>query len=256
VLPLVKLYTNASRASEECLWRQFESFHSPGLPTSSCIVADLLYQRAPGPEKLVVDDFQTNSSTTQSSSNGLVSTDLLDLSEGRLDDPNNAFTHSASELMNGMTFSGGVGDVSAGAVLSWDNQDHFLSFDLSGGPQDVRAFEYLSFRACQTARHPLTTAALGDLVFSLRLRDVHGRHGTVRIDSYGGGIEEPYQRTACGTGAGWANEWETVRVRLEDFTRDGNRLDLRQIAAIDFLFGPSFGAAQGRIGLDEVELTN
>jgi hypothetical protein len=34
-------------------------------------------------------------------------------------------------------------------------------------------------------------------------------------------------------------------VRLSDFTRDGSPIDLTQIDAINFLFGPTYGSAQG-----------
>jgi len=56
-------------------------------------------------------------------------------------------------------------------------------------------------------------------------------------------------------GNGWANEFETIRIPLADFKRDGNPLDLGDVVAITLLFGPSHGSRSGRIGLDELEFT-
>jgi hypothetical protein len=67
-------------------------------------------------------------------------------------------------------------------------------------------------------------------------------------------VRDPYQRTSFGAGAGWQNEFETVRVRLIDFTRDGSGLDLGNVETVRLRFGPGFGSAQGRIGLDDVRL--
>jgi hypothetical protein len=78
---------------------------------------------------------------------------------------------------------------------------------------------------------------------------------TINIGAYGGGIEEPYQRTDCGSGVGWANEFETIRMRVEDFLANGSGLDLTDVVAVVFNFGPSWGSSQGRIGLDGIALT-
>ena len=61
-------------------------------------------------------------------------------------------------------------------------------------------------------------------------------------------------RTGCGSGFGWANTFSTLRVRLEDFHRGDPGLDLHNIQSIDFLFGPSYGSAEGRIGFDDLTL--
>ena len=74
------------------------------------------------------------------------------------------------------------------------------------------------------------------------------------IGAFGGGIEEPYQRTSCGVGAGWANSFETVRIPLAAFEYNGSGLDLDKIIALAFQFGPSHGSAIGRIGIDDIEL--
>ena len=102
--------------------------------------------------------------------------------------------------------------------------------------------------------HSSTIAELGDLTFTVTLRDGAGRSSSIGIGAYGGGVEEPYQRHDGFPGdVGWQNEFETVRIRLIDFTTNGSGLDLTDIHAVRLEFGAAFGSAQGRLGLDEVE---
>jgi hypothetical protein len=253
MLPLVKVYAEGNIPGRDCLWRQWETFHSPGSPTTICAVVDLMYEEAPQSGKFVIDDFQTQPSTTISSSGGAVDFDVSNVTEGLFNDVNTDFTNNASDPMNGMTFATGS-DSSKGLVFDWNGVDTHLSFQVVPGAQDVTQYGWLSFRACQATRHPYTIAQLGDLDFHVRLRDASSGSSTIAISTYGGGIEEPYQRTSCGIGAGWGNEFETIRIRLSDFTRDGAPIDLTHVAWVDFLFGPSNGAAQGRLGFDDVEL--
>lgn len=252
VLPLVEWYVKGNPAGVECLWRQWENFSSPGVPTSSCVVVDLMH-REQASDRLVIDDFQTNFDLALSSSGGAVSSDVTNMASGILDDQNTAFTTSGSEAMNGMTFSNSTSDATRGLVFDWTAADRSISFDLVPALSDVRAYTHVSLRACQATRHALTIAQLGDVDFTVRLRDAFGASAEIPISVYGGGVEEPYQRTQCGTGAGWANEWETVRVPLGDFARVVPSLDLSSLVAVDLLFGPSHGSAQGRLGLDDLE---
>ena len=74
--------------------------------------------------------------------------------------------------------------------------------------------------------------------------------------SYGGGIEEPYQRTGSGTGAGWQNEFETIRIRLTDFQAlVTTPVDLSNIVAVRFQWGGNTYSVVGRIALDDIEVT-
>jgi hypothetical protein len=251
LLALVELYAKGNPAGRECLWRQWEAFQSPGSPQGACITVDLMH-RPDAARRAAIDDFQTNPAPDLSSSGGAVAADVQNLAEGVLDDPGSDFTANAAESMNGMTFSGGAADTTRGAVFEWSGTDRSIAFALVPALQDASAWTWLSLRACQATRHALTGAALGDLTFSVRLRDQSGAASVIPIGAYGGGIEEPYQRTQCGGGAGWANEWETIRIRLADFAR-GGAVDLSRLAAVELLFGPSWGDAQGRLGLDDVE---
>ena len=94
----------------------------------------------------------------------------------------------------------------------------------------------------------------GALTFTVTLRDGHGKTSSVNFASYGA-ITRPYQRTGLGDGAGWANEFSTVRLRLCDFENDGSGIDLADIVAVRLEFGAGHGAARGRIGIDDVELS-
>ncbi len=250
LLPLLEWYVKGNPAGRECLWRQWETFQSPGVSTSPCVVVDLMH-REPAANRLVIDDFESNADPMLSSSGGAVAFDVTNVTEGRLDDPSTTFTASA-EAMNGMTFSGSVLDTTSGLVFDWNTLDSQIAFTLVPALTDTTDWKYLSLRACQATRHALTAADLGDLDFTVRLRDTNGAFGEVRIGAYGGGIEEPYQRTACGSGAGWANEWETVRVPIADIVRASNGLDRTQLVGVDLVFGPSYGATRGRLGLDDV----
>jgi hypothetical protein len=142
-----------------------------------------------------------------------------------------------------------------GASFGWNNADRHYTLAVRPALGDVSAFRQLSFRACQMTRDVNTIPVLGDLSFGVALTDSAGHSAEISLAGYAAGLEEPYQRTACGTGAGWGNEFETVRLPLADFRRVERALDLQHITSIEFRVGPSHGDAVGRIGLDDVEFT-
>ena len=256
LLPLVRHHINGNIPAKDYLWRQYERFHPIGAPISnSCVVADLMYRDGDASGKLVIDDFESNPSDTLSSSGGAVSFTVTQFLEGRLDDGNSNFTSVLSDPFNGFTMGGG-GDSSRGIVFSYDGAvDQSLTFELPDGARDLTLFEYLSFRAAQGTRHPNTIADLGDTTFQVALVDGAGQQTSIGIGAYGGGVEEPYQRIQCGTGTGWNSEFETIRIRIDDYSNNGSALDLTDVRAVRFDFGPSFGTPSGRIGLDDLELT-
>lgn len=263
LLPLVQFVLDGNPACQDFLTRQWEEFRALGAPDPAllenrCVSVDLMY--LPGPERVrrVIDDFQSEPARTRSSSGGTVAFSAgleASLVEGRYDDANMNFNDVPTDAMNGMTLAG-PGDTSAGAVLQWNGREEWLMFELPAGARDLTGLRTLSFRAAQTTRAAVTVAELGDLTFTVRLTDGALRSSTIGIGAYGGGIEEPYQRGTCGgLGQGWANEFETIRIPLDDFRRDGRSLDLGDVVAITFLFGPGHGSPAGRIGLDELVLT-
>ncbi|NNF43228.1 MAG: hypothetical protein HKN62_09280 [Phycisphaerales bacterium] len=255
LLPMVKHYVEGNIPAEDFLWRQYESFAPIGWPSDNACVTgvDLMYREGDG-DKFVIDDFQSQASKTISSSGGVVVFSTPDLSEGDLDDANSSFTASASDVMNGMTV-GGPSDSTRGVVFSW-NANAFYEQEVVGAARDFTTRDHLSFRACQATRHANTIAVLGDLTFTVTLRDGNGTTSSINIGAFGGGIEEPYQRTGCGSGTGWANEFEVIRIRLSGFEHNDSGIDLTDIVAVRFDFGPAWGSSVGRLGMDDIELVS
>ena len=254
LLPLAHNYFYNAPEVQELLWRQDEEFQ-PAIPIAGpCIVVNKTYQRRTTP-RFVVDNFQTFRELLTSSQNGAVSYTAKAAREGAFDDPDSNFTYSESEFMNGMTYSI-TGEDWRGVTLGWNTEGGDAEWEVVAAKRDISTWRYFSFRAGQITRDPNTTAALGDLTFAVELRDEDGNTSSINIGAYGGGLEEPYQRTSCGSGTGWSNFFETIRIPVADFTTDGTVLDLTRIEAVRFVFGPSFGSTVGRIGIDDLELTN
>jgi len=251
------LIQNAARGNEvalEYVQRQWESTRPNGVRSSTTV--DNEYKVAQDMTlKTVIDDFQTQSSTGRASSTADVIFDVTNLLEGRLDDADSAFTWTSSDPFNGMTRGDNSPDDTRGIVFDYDS-DSFLRYDLPSLAlfTDFTQYSTLSFRVAQGTRHPNTTAITEDQTFTVTLVDGSGATSSINIGAYGGGAEEPFPRTGSGTGTGWANEFETIRIQLADFLRDGRTLDLSDIESIRFDFGPSFGTDRGRLGFDDLEL--
>ena len=243
--------------AEDFLWRPWQSFRPIGAPDGNpCVVVDLQYREGDASGKFVIDDFQSNPNVTLSSSGGNVLATVQGLNEGRMDDENNSFTDNG-QVWNGFT-AGSASDTTAGSVFEFDGSGVMgLAFDIPAAGADASDLSYLSFRCCQATRDAFTQAEVGDLTFDVTLSDAFGNSSTIGIGAWpGGGIQEPYDRGACGMGFGWANEFETVRIRLTDFQHNGSGLDLSNLVRLNFTFGPGAGSAQGRLGLDDIELTS
>ena len=203
----------------------------------------------------VIDDFQSNPSITLASSGAVVSASSTGAAEGRMDDSNSNLTHNTGDSFNGFTQSNRSTDFSNGMVFTFNGGDKHLTFDIPAADKDWTGYEDLSFRACQGTRHTQTIAQPGDTIFDVELVDGSGNSSVISIGAYGGGVEEPYQRTSCGSGTGWSNEFETIRLDLEGFTVDDPDFDLTDVDQLIFRFGPSHGTPTGRLGLDDIVLT-
>lgn len=250
-LSLVKHYVEGNIPAKDFLWRQHENLRPIGVAPT--VTVDREYREGTG--SFFVDDFQTQPSLAVSSSGGSVTYSVQNPYEGLMNDADGTFTWSTSDPMNGMTRAR-PNDVTKGLVFDWSGLfTRFLEFAIVPAAQDVTGYEYLSLRACQQTRHPLTTTELSDLTFTVVLRDAFGTTSAINVGAYGGGVEEPYQRTGSGSGAGWQNEFETIRIRLRDFLRNGVPLDLTKIVAVRLSFGPGYGSGAGRIGLDDVQFS-
>ena len=268
LLALVSHHIRGDAPSREYLWRQFESFRPVSAPTGAGVSVNMTLRDDAQAGRYVIDDFQNQSfaNPNVATSGASVAIGVQSYVEGRADDANSDFTDSVVDPFNGFTYddftqNGALRTDSFACVFSFDGAvNRQLTWDLatSSTRPNFRDYGYLSFRAAQGSRHPLTTIALGDLTFSVQLEDDAGNVGTIRIGAYGGGIEEPYQRNStptCGVGSGWNSEYETIRIRLTDFLNNGSPLDLARVRKLRFLFGPAHGSAQGRIALDDIELT-
>jgi hypothetical protein len=252
-LALVEWYIRGNVPARDYLTRMYGGFHPSGIAPN--VICANTYRDAVAADRFVIDDYQTQDSPGTSSSGGAVTYNVSSICEGRLDDGNLDFTWMPSDPMNGMTRSDSDDPYRGGTVFDWTvGQTRYCEFEIVPGRQNFRGHEYLSLRACQGTRHPETVALDGPLTFTVTLRDGGGHTSRINFGSYGG-ITRPYQRTGLGTGAGWANEFNTVRIRLADFENDGSGLDLGDIVAVRLEFGGLNGSARGRIGIDDLELS-
>lgn len=252
LLATVERYLEGSEGAEDLFWRQTESFRPIGVAATTVVTNE--YRVADAERVFVLEDFQAEPDPAIASSGGAVTTDVANLLEGQMIDSDGSFSWTGSEPMNGMTRAeptdatrGAVFDFTAAAPAIWE-------VEVVPAGRDFGAADYLSLRATQGTRHPETAAELADLVFAVTLVDGLGTSSSIRIDTYGGGIEEPYQRGGAGSGAGWQNEFETIRIRVADFAANGTGIDLGDIRAVRLEFGGAAGSPQGRLGLDDLEL--
>ncbi|MFT7678573.1 MAG: hypothetical protein ACI8QC_002566 [Planctomycetota bacterium] len=248
LMPMLAWRMRGEHAGLDFSWRQWESFTPITVPTNTCVVVNLEY-RAAAESRLIIDDFQEQPDIAVSSSGGSVSTDLLAMAEGRMQDLTNNLNWTAGDPFNGMARANGVFDQPHCITLSWQDP-RFLTWNLPGENWDVRDYAFLSFRAAPIARHPDTIAVLEDLRFDVTLEDHWGRTSTLPIGHFGGGVEEPYQR-----GGGWSNEYEIQRLRLTDFTAEGRQLDLSRLVSVRLNFASPGASPEGAIGLDDLEFT-
>lgn len=250
-LALVKHYVEGNIPALDFLTRQYESFHPIGVDTSNpCIVVSHEYRNGAAVGNFIIDNYQNNNATNQSSSGGAVTFDVENLTEDRLDDNNSNFTWNSADPFNGATQSS-ASDDSRGVVFDWTGAHRFYEWAVPAGANDFNQYRVLSLRGAQGTQHPNTLAATGDLTFTVTLRDSAGVTSSINIGAYGGGLEEPYARSG-----GWHNEMETLRFRILDFLNNGSTLNLANIVAVRLDVGPGFGSNEGRIVIDELMLTN
>ena len=251
LLPLVKHHIEGHQGARDFLTRSWESFRPLGVASNVIVAKE--WRNSDTLPAYVIDDFQTQTALNVSSSGGAVTSNLANIVEGRMEDRDGSFAFSAAVPHNGMTNASDTGDQPRCVVFDWSGVDGFYELAVAPAQQDFRDDVWLSFRAAQGTRHPETDLLNAPLSFSVTLRDMGGVTSTIPLSSLGK-VTRTYPRTGSGIGAGWANEWCSFRLRLSDFRRNGFFPDLAHIAAVRFEFGPSFGSARGRIGLDDIEI--
>ncbi len=252
-LPLIKHYVEGNIPATDFFWRQYEHFHPIGVDTSNtCIVVSNEYRNGADTGNFFIDDYESQTATGTSSSGGSVTYTVQNLTEGRLDDNNSSFSWTTSDPFNGATQDSSEGsDNGRGVVFDWNGSNRYYEWEVIASQQDLSDDLYLSFRGAQGTQHPYTLAESGDLTFSVTLRDGSGTSSSINVGVYGGGFEQPYDRSG-----GWHNEMEVIKIRLTDFLHNGSGLDLTDVAAIRLDCGPSWGSNEGRIVIDEMMITN
>lgn len=196
-----------------------------------------------------VDDFQADDGLTLNTAGGAVESVDVEVLEGLLDDRDVIFGWNGGDGMNGMTVVSGDG-WERGAVLRWTGAASFT--ERLPGPLDVTGYREVAMRVAQVTRSPATVALGGPLGFRVELEDADGNISARDTADYGG-VTDPYPRQGLGNGAGWANEWNGVRIPLRDFVDADQPIDLTRVVAIRLRFGEAFGAPSGQIGLDDVQ---
>ena len=250
ILAMLRRALADDRAMEEFLWRQNESLRPIGQAATVTVTREWKPLDAVA---AVIDDLQLNTSTALSSSGAAVTASgVSNWVEAVQNDANTSFTWLSSDPMNGATRAR-AGESTRAMLFDWTGPSS-IEWAVPAAMSDVSARKYLSFRAAQGTRHPNTTAALGDLDLTVAIRDSGGNERSVRIGAFGGGIEEPYQRTGFGTGAGWQNEMETVRIKLADLRSGGGTFDFANVVAVVLRFGGTNGSAAGRLVFDDLRL--
>ncbi len=250
-LPLAQHYLDGNIPSRDFFTRMYANFKPQGVLPAAILATE--YRDALTAPLGRVDDYQTQTATGTSSSGGAVTFTVGNVVEAVMIDTDGSFDFSAAVPMNGMTRGKNGGDSARGVVFDWTTPT-FYELSLTAALRNLRSREFLSLRACQGTRHPNTDALNAPLTFTVTLRDADGTTSSINIGNYGG-ITRTYRRDGSGSGFGWANEFNTVRIRMTDFLTNGSGLDLGNVTAIRLSFGAGAGSNLGRMGLDDVELT-
>ena len=255
LLPVVEHHVRGNPAARDYLERMYADFHPIGIPGN--VVVSNEYRDPRSAKNLVLDDFQDHPELGISTQSTAVITNASDSAEVRMGDVDGSFDWNPAQPSNGMTrASDQVLDDPRCLVLDWDgSQVFYWEVALPVAERDLRDDGYLSFRVCQGTRHPRTTGLSAPLSFNATLVDGNGRSSNIEFGVYGQ-IPQPYARTGFGTGAGWQNEFSVVRIRLADFAANGTPINLSNIHAVRFRFGVSCSTPVGRVGIDDVEITN
>ena len=249
-LALVRAYADGHTPSLDFFRRSADAFRPIGLGADVTIASE--YRPDLASSVMVIDDFQSNWGEETASSGAEVTIRVDSFEEGKLDDANGNLSWGGGDPMNGMTQACCDGDRNRGAVFEWDTPSH-ISWTLPEDKQNVSAFAFVSVRAAQGTRNSNTVELNAGLDFSVSLMDTEGRTSTIWTGDLGQ-ITVPYARTGLGRGAGWANEFNTVRIRLAAFQDGEPSLNLQQISSIRLDFGGEFGSAPGRLGIDDLLL--
>lgn len=253
-LGLAELYLRSNEAAREYFTRPYPDYHAPGIPNEVVVTRE--YRGASA--GVVLDDFETSpggdDALVRSSAGTDVEVTVSNAVEVLMRDNDGSFVWTGDQPANGMTHARHEGDDPHALVFDFaEGQSAHYQVALPEAATDLRDFAFVSLRACQGTRHPLTTALGGSLIFTVVLTDQAGAEAAVILDG-ARSIPPPYARGGEGPGVGWGNEFVTVRVGITEFLGDNPSLDLSAVDSISLQFGSASGSSQGRVGLDDIEL--
>ncbi|MBT8485913.1 MAG: hypothetical protein KJO43_10060, partial [Phycisphaerae bacterium] len=154
-LAIAEVYARGNAGALDYLQRMEDDLRPAGIPGDVIVVKE--YRPQPGVDDLVIDDYQTQTGVTTSSSGGLVSFDVFNVTEGIMIDTDGSFVFSAGVPFNGMTRGKNGLDSARCVVFDWAPPGTFFyEHAITAGAQDLTGQSFLSFRACQGTRHPNT----------------------------------------------------------------------------------------------------
>ncbi len=249
-LAMIRRVIENDRSTEEFLWRQYESLKPPTVAMTTTVISE--WRPAPA-DFVALDNFQANTATTTSSAGELVSfAGIANVAEGAGMDNNLVFTWATTDAFNGST-RGRTTDLTRAFVFNWTSASS-IAWTVPVASRNFTTSRFVSLRAAQGTRHTNTIAQLGDLSFTLVLKDELGIESAVSSSTLSGGVEEPYQRTGYGTGTGWQNAMEAIRIPLSSFTAGTTTIDMTRIASVSLRLGGTDGSTQGRLVIDDIQV--
>lgn len=252
LLALIEHVVAGNPATAELFTGMATGFRPSGIAASDVIAST--YRDAHALGYPIFDDYQSRTDTDASSSGGDVTATVSALVEDRLKDGDESFTSRDSDPMNGATQAVEADDLARGVTFEWsDDEEASYELQIPAEMADWTGYGVISLVAAQASRHAYTTALGGPLDFTVALVDAAGVESAINFSDQGQ-ITWPYQRTGVGSGRGWADELNTVRVPLTDF-EIGSAIDLSQIVALRLDFGGDAGSSPGRLILDNLELS-
>ncbi len=146
-------------------------------------------------------------------------------------------------------------NTTGGLIAHWDNIGDNLIINFA--EQNVAAYDYLHFRACQRADESLFNNLDEHKNFRIRLEDGFGSYHDVSIKDYLGGLQ--YPDFSGSLSAGNIYQYKSIprsyRIPLADFTG----VNLSSVTRITFLFNHAneagFDNISGAIAIDDIEFS-
>jgi len=250
-LALIRAYADGDKSMFDYLSRRADVFRPQGI--SDPVVIANTYRPDPSTALRVIDDFQSEHNLERSAAGDSVIIDADEAYENILADGDGTLNWNPSDLMNGMTQAGYSGDTNRGLVVHWEPEtEGSITWLIPDSMADFSPYTFLSFRAAQITRHPLTMGLATSLSVIVEVVDQAGRTRAIPHKEIGQ-VTHPYPRSTGGE-YGWSNEFNTIRLRLTDFLADGSGLDLTDISAVRLRFGESSSSPIGAIGIDDLVL--